>query len=52
MRGERDLSFACLERAYQQHDSSLNDVLTEPDLVNLHQDPRWKPFLRKMNLPE
>ena len=52
MRGERDLSFAWLERAYQQHDSSLNDVLTEPDLVNLHQDPRWKPFLRKMNLPE
>jgi hypothetical protein len=52
MRGERDRAFSWLERAYQQHDYNLSYILAEPDLASLHQDPRWKPFLRKMNLPE
>jgi adenylate cyclase len=51
-RGEIDQAFAWLDRAYLQHDSYLPLVHRDPWFKSLHGDPRWKTFLRKMNLPE
>jgi serine/threonine protein kinase/Tfp pilus assembly protein PilF len=51
-RGERDKAFAWLERAYQQRDGGLSDIKTDPPLAALRNDPRYKAFLRKMQLPE
>jgi TolB-like protein len=51
-RGENDKAFEWLERAYQQRDGGLSDMKTDPPLANLRNDPRYKTFLRKMNLPE
>jgi tetratricopeptide (TPR) repeat protein len=53
MRGERDVAFDWLERAYNQHDDRLLYILDHnPDMKNLREDPRWKAFLKKMNLSE
>jgi hypothetical protein len=41
-----------LERAYGQKDSSLFQIVGEPLFERLADDPRYKAFLRKMNLPE
>jgi TolB-like protein/Tfp pilus assembly protein PilF len=49
-RGEVDAAFQWLERAYIQHDLGLAWV-GAGGFRELHSDPRWKPFLRKMNLP-
>jgi adenylate cyclase len=51
-RGENDLALAWLERAYRQKDSSLFQIVGEPLFERLADDPRYKAFLRKMNLPE
>jgi hypothetical protein len=49
-RKEVEQAFEWLERAYVQHDAGVTfsavDVLLRP----LHDDPRWQPFLRRMNL--
>jgi adenylate cyclase len=53
LRGDRDQAFSWLNRAYQQRDLSLighPPVTVDPDLRNLHGDPRWEAFLRKMKL--
>ena len=50
IRGEADEAFAWLERAYKQHDLGLFDVKIDPNLANLHDDPRWAEFLMKMGL--
>jgi hypothetical protein len=51
-RGEADLAFQWLERAYDQRDGGLVDIKGEPLLRGLAGDPRYKAFLRKMKLPE
>jgi serine/threonine-protein kinase len=51
-RGEKDKAFDWLERAYQQRDGGLSDIKTDPPLAGLRSDPRYKAFLRRMNLPE
>ena len=51
-RGDHDLALQWLERAYQQKDPDLKDIVGEPLFKNLAGDPRYKAFLRKMNLPE
>ena len=51
-RGDHDLALQWLERAYQQKDASLADIVGEPLFKNLADDPRYKAFLRKMKLPE
>jgi TolB-like protein len=51
-RGQRDQAFEWLERAYATKDVSLWAIKGHPFLKNLEQDPRYKAFLRKMNLPE
>jgi serine/threonine-protein kinase len=50
-RGDRDQAFSWLDRALTRRDSGLLGVAYDPFLRRIHGDPRWKPFLRKMNLP-
>jgi TolB-like protein len=51
-RGERDHAFEWLERAYDGRDEDLYFMKDDPLFKNLESDPRYKAFLRKMNLPE
>jgi hypothetical protein len=50
-RGENDRAFEWLGRAYEARDHLY---LIKGNLLfkNLERDPRYKAFLRKMNLPE
>jgi len=50
-RGEIDHAFDWLDQAYDNRDSGLTLMLLEPLFANLHDDPRWEPFLDKMGLP-
>lgn len=50
-RGEADRAFSWLERAYDEHDSGVADMKTDPLLKNLRQDPRFAAFLVKLRLP-
>jgi len=50
-RGEVDKSFTWLERAWQQRDSQLSEMLKDPLLARLHDDPRWLELIDKMGLP-
>jgi TolB-like protein/Tfp pilus assembly protein PilF len=51
-RGEKDRAFEWLERAFDLRDEDLYVIKGDPLLKNLEGDPRYKAFLRKMNLPE
>jgi TolB-like protein len=51
-RNDRDLALQWLDRAYKQKDASLVEIAGEPLFKNLANDPRYKAFRRKMNLPE
>ena len=51
-RGETDLAFEWLERAYLQRDPGLGVMKVAPQLHTLHGDPRWQPFLKKMALAD
>jgi TolB-like protein/DNA-binding winged helix-turn-helix (wHTH) protein/cytochrome c-type biogenesis protein CcmH/NrfG len=44
-------AFEWLERAYAQRDSGLPVTKIDPLLKNLHGDPRYAAFLKKLNLP-
>lgn len=49
-RGETDVAFEWLERAYAQRDPGLTEIQTNSRLRSLHDDPRWSAFLKKMGL--
>jgi len=51
-RAEPDKAMQWLERAYVQRDSAMFYVKGDPPLKVLEGDPRYKAFLKKMNLPE
>jgi TolB-like protein len=51
-RKEIDQAFAWLDRAWRIRDPSALSVKRTPLLANIRGDPRYKAFLRKMNLPE
>jgi tetratricopeptide (TPR) repeat protein len=51
-RGQPDEAMHWLERAYAQKDPELYFIKSELELKSLREDPRFKAFLRKMNLPE
>jgi TolB-like protein len=51
-RGQSDEAMHWLERAYAQKDSELYFIKSEAELQSLREDPRFKAFLKKMNLPE
>ena len=50
--GEKDQAFAWLEKAFQDRSSLLVDLRVEFPFASLHDDPRFKDLLRRMNLPE
>jgi TolB-like protein len=50
-RGEADEALKWLERAYAQKDSVLILVKGDPAFKKIEGDPRYKAFLKKMNLP-
>jgi tetratricopeptide (TPR) repeat protein len=50
-RGDHDRALEWLDRAYQKKDVNLVEILGEPLFKNIASDPRFKAFLRKMNLP-
>jgi hypothetical protein len=52
VRGEPDLAFKSLERAYDLHDGGLFDIKMDPFLKNVRADPRYGALLRKLKLPE
>jgi TolB-like protein/DNA-binding winged helix-turn-helix (wHTH) protein/Tfp pilus assembly protein PilF len=51
-RGESDEAFKWLDLAYVQKDPLLFRIKYATEFDNLHGDPRWKAFLKKMNLPD
>jgi adenylate cyclase len=51
-RGEVDLTFDWLERAYRQRDGNLEVIKIEPWLRPWRGDARYKALLRKLKLPE
>ena len=51
-RGERDLAFSWLERAFRQRDAGLLDLQQDPLMANLKADPRWAAFLSKTGLAD
>ena len=51
VRGEKDKAFEYLEKSYAARESRLTYLKGDPLLKNLESDPRYKAFLKKMNLP-
>jgi TolB-like protein len=51
-RGELDRALSYLEKAHATHDPNLWFIKDDPLVKNLEGDPRYKSFLRKMNLPD
>jgi len=52
LRGELDKAFEWLENGYVYRDGGLTYLLSDAYLLPLHDDPRWRPLLEKMNLLE
>ncbi len=52
LQGEVDKAFEWLETGYEYRDGGLTYLLVDPFLEPLHDDPRWRPLLEKMNLLE
>jgi adenylate cyclase len=50
-RGELDQAFAWLSQAYEQKESDLAFIRCYLPWERLRQDPRYRAFLKKMNLP-
>ncbi|MGH9850766.1 MAG: winged helix-turn-helix domain-containing protein [Blastocatellia bacterium] len=48
--GEKDLAFAWMEKAYEEHDSKLNFLKVDPIFDSLRSDPRFTDLLRRMRL--
>jgi tetratricopeptide (TPR) repeat protein len=51
-RGESDEAFKWLDRAYEEKDALLCRIKFATEFDSLHGDPRYRAFLKKMNLPE
>ena len=51
-RGEADLAFEWLDRAYDQRDGGVTQIKKDRLMRGLVGDPRYTAFLRKMKLPE
>ncbi len=47
-RGEADKAFEWLDKAVEYGDPGLGDIVTENLFDNIHNDPRWLAFLRKI----
>jgi len=47
-RGEADQAFEWLNKAAAYHDPGLSRITSEPLFANIHDDPRWLPFLKSL----
>jgi TolB-like protein/cytochrome c-type biogenesis protein CcmH/NrfG len=47
-RGEADSAFEWLDKAVQYNDPGLSDIAATPEFANIHDDPRWLPFLESI----
>jgi TolB-like protein len=47
-RGDADKAFEWLDKAIQYQDGGLSEIVAENLFDNIHSDPRWLPFLRKI----
>ena len=52
VREQPDKAFEWLDISYKNRDGGLTYLLVDPFIQSLHADPRWRPFLEKMNLLE
>ncbi|RLA03326.1 MAG: hypothetical protein DRQ47_05335, partial [Gammaproteobacteria bacterium] len=50
-RGENELAFQWLQRAYEQHDAGVGYIKTDVFLKNLATDERYIALLKKLKLP-
>ena len=50
--GYTDLAFEWLEKAFDSNNLELFESKVDPFFRNLHSDPRWPVFLRKIGFPE
>jgi TolB-like protein len=48
LRGDNDLSFEWLDKAAQHEEPDLGAIPAYPTFINLRNDPRWLPYLRKI----
>ena len=51
-RNDKDKAFEWLERARRQRDAGISGLRPDVLLKNLHDDPRWDAFLRKVGLAD
>ena len=49
--GEKDRALACLNKAYEEHDTSLVWIKVAPFYDTLRSDPRFTELVRKVGLP-
>jgi len=49
-RGEADRAFEWLDKAVQNNDPSLPEITLENMFANIHDDPRWLPFLESIGM--
>ncbi|MDH3400492.1 MAG: tetratricopeptide repeat protein [Chromatiales bacterium] len=47
-RNEADRAFEWLEKAVEYRDTGLVEVMAKPEFANIHDDPRWLPFLESV----
>ena len=47
-RGEADRAFEWLDKAVEYNDPGLAEIPLEPLFANIHDDPRWLPFLESI----
>jgi TolB-like protein len=50
-RGDIDSAFEWLQRAWDQKDGGLSEMIGNHFFNNLHTDPRWAGFLNRLGLP-
>jgi TolB-like protein/Tfp pilus assembly protein PilF len=48
--GEADRAFAWLDKAVQYNDTGLPQIASQPEFTNIHDDPRWLPFLESIGM--
>jgi hypothetical protein len=49
-RGEADRAFAWLDKAVRYNDTGLTQVVSQLEFTNIHDDPRWLPFLESIGM--
>lgn len=50
-RNEPDQAFDWFQRAFEQRDGGMSEIIGNRFLVNLQDDPRWREMLHRMRLP-